>query len=103
MEIYPGIQPEGLYKVSNEALDVVMRLVQHIEGSGRNVTGDNWFSSIPLAKYLLDKNLSYVGTIRKNKKELPKEFITTKQLRTKIIHFRFPGRNNNSFIYSKEK
>lgn len=46
MEIYANIQPEGPYKVSNKTLDVVMQLVQHIEVSGRNVTGDNWFSSI---------------------------------------------------------
>lgn len=64
MEIYADIQPEGPYEVSNKAFDVVMRLVQHIEGSGKNATGDNWFSSIPFAKCLLDKNLSYVSTIQ---------------------------------------
>ncbi|XP_043529513.1 piggyBac transposable element-derived protein 4-like isoform X2 [Frieseomelitta varia] len=110
MEIYVGIQPEGRYKVSNKVLDVVMRLVQHIEGSGRNVTGDNWFSSIPLAKCLLDKKLSYVGTIRKNKKELPKEFVTTKNREPKSSIFGFqdeativsyiPKKNRNVLLIS---
>jgi len=42
-------------------------------GSKRNITGDNWFTSVPLVKDLLEKGLTYVGTIRKNKGEIPEE------------------------------
>ncbi|KAB0805147.1 hypothetical protein PPYR_02117, partial [Photinus pyralis] len=74
MEIYVGTQPDGAYKVSNSPFDVVLRLCKHIFGSGRNITMDNWFTSIPLVKKLLDHNLTVIGTIRKNKRELPLEF-----------------------------
>lgn len=75
LEIYAGQQPDGPYKVSNKPADVVLRLSQHISGTGRNLTMDNWFTSVPLFQKLLkDHKLTAVGTIRKNKKELPLEF-----------------------------
>lgn len=46
-----------------------------ISGSNKNVTMDNWFSSIPLAKHLLEEcKVTMVGTIKKNKRELPIDF-----------------------------
>ena len=41
----------------------------------RSLTADNFFSSIPLADKLLENNISYVGTLRKNKKEIPNNFL----------------------------
>lgn len=80
MEIYLGKQPdESPYKLSNKPDDVVLRLVRSIDNSGRNVTADNWFTSVPLVNQLLKKKLSYVGTIRKNKAELPPEMIQKKR------------------------
>ena len=38
--------------------------------SGNNVTGDNFFSSGSLCKNLLRKSISYVGTVRANRREL---------------------------------
>ena len=78
MEIYCGKQPEGPYAVSNSPSDIVSRLVTHIEGSNRNVTMDNWYTSHPLAIRLLEKNLTCIGTIRKNKREIPPEFLPKK-------------------------
>ncbi|KAJ8952463.1 hypothetical protein NQ314_007539 [Rhamnusium bicolor] len=41
----------------------------------RNITIDNWFTSIPLVETLAkDYKLTVIGTIRKNKKKLPLEF-----------------------------
>lgn len=75
LEVYTGQQPEGPYKVSNSPGDVVMRLCDIIKGTGRNITIDNWFTSIPLVETLAkDYKLTVIGTIRKNKKELPLEF-----------------------------
>lgn len=68
MEIYAGSQPEGPYAVNNSAKDVVERIVQPISGTNRNVTLDNWFTSIPLAIDLLKNHkLTMVGTIRKQR------------------------------------
>ena len=36
---------------------------------------DNFFTSVTLAQELLEKKLSLVGTMRKNKKEIPTEFL----------------------------
>lgn len=73
LEIYAGKQPEGSYALSNKSLDVVERLIAPIHNSGRNVTADNWFSDVSLLKDLADNHrLSYVGTLKKNKWQIPK-------------------------------
>uniref|UniRef100_A0A1B6L6A3 PiggyBac transposable element-derived protein domain-containing protein n=1 Tax=Graphocephala atropunctata TaxID=36148 RepID=A0A1B6L6A3_9HEMI len=70
MEVYCGTQPEGPYRISNSAKDVVLRLIQPISNSGRNVTVDNYFCSLPLLNELAkDHHLSVVGTLRKNKRD----------------------------------
>ncbi|KAJ8914727.1 hypothetical protein NQ315_017437 [Exocentrus adspersus] len=75
MEVYVGKQPEGPFAVSNSPKDVVARLCQPIKGTGRNVTVDYWFTSLELLENLKKNfNLTLLGTIRKNKKELPQEF-----------------------------
>lgn len=73
MEIYYGKQqPHGSFNISNKATDVVLRLVQPISQSSLNVTVDNFFCSIPLWDELAQVHkLSNVGTVRKNKRELP--------------------------------
>ncbi|XP_067633731.1 piggyBac transposable element-derived protein 4-like [Eurosta solidaginis] len=55
--------------------DFVKELTRSIHGSNRNVTIDNWFTSIPLEKQLLQQpyKLTIVGTLRANKKEIPEE------------------------------
>ncbi|XP_049310276.1 piggyBac transposable element-derived protein 4-like [Bactrocera dorsalis] len=80
IELYAGKQPEGPYQVSNAASDVVKRLITPISGTGRNLTVDNWYTSVPLTNDLAkDHKISVVGTIRKNKKDIPPCFIDKKQ------------------------
>ncbi|KFM59493.1 PiggyBac transposable element-derived protein 4, partial [Stegodyphus mimosarum] len=78
LEIYPGLQPQGPYCVKNTPDEIVKRLCQNLYGSGRNITTDNWYTSYNLAKDLLKKKITIVGTIRKNKRELPAEFVSGK-------------------------
>jgi hypothetical protein len=59
------------------ASDVVCTLVQPISGQdrgGRNVTTDNFFTSVELANQLKNKKLTLVGTMKQNKREIPQEF-----------------------------
>lgn len=57
----------------------VEELVKCVRGSHRNITTDNWFTSLPLMKNLVSNfGLTMIGTIRKNKKELPPEFLDIK-------------------------
>ena len=74
LETYVGTQNSTRFQKSNKPEDVVLRLVEPIKKSGRNITADNWFTSIPLIEKLTKLKFSYVGTIRKNKRELPNEF-----------------------------
>jgi hypothetical protein len=79
LEIYVGKQHEGPYQLSNSLADVVERMLSPISGSGRSVTVDSWFTSVPLVMKLLKyHNLTLLGTIRKNKKEIPPQLVQTK-------------------------
>ena len=68
LETYAGKQPDGPHSLSNKPADVVRRLFAHISGSGRNITADNWFTDIDLVQELKEKKLSYVGTLKRNKR-----------------------------------
>nr|CAI5861789.1 unnamed protein product [Callosobruchus analis] len=61
----------------------VEQLTASIQGSNRNVTMDNWFTSVPLVDRFAEKpfNLSIVGTIRKNKPQLPSQITENKKER----------------------
>lgn len=88
MEIYAGKNPStGI----NHPIDIVKRLMKPLYKSGRNLTTDNWYTSYQLAKDLLRENISLVGTMRKNKREIPPPFVTTK------------GREVNSSIFGFQK
>lgn len=89
MEIYPGKQPDGPFSLSNSAKDVVLRLIEPISGSGRNITTDNWYSSLGLSEELLKKKLSFVGTLRKNKPQIPKELLNVKERPEKSSMFAY--------------
>ena len=75
IEVYVGTQPDGPYKVSNSPGDVVEQLCSGIFGTGRNITLDNWFTSYDLAEKMLRHQITLVGTLRKNKRHIPPEFL----------------------------
>ena len=52
---------------------VVIRLMEPYHKTGKNVATDNCFTSLKTAKNLLHHNITMVGTLRKNKKEIPAE------------------------------
>jgi hypothetical protein len=56
----------------------VVRLVP-VRDSRRNITTDNWYTSILLVKALMEMKLTLVGTLCKNKSEIPIEFLPNKQ------------------------
>lgn len=57
----------------------VVRLCKPIEHTNRNVTADNYFSSIETVDELNKRELTYVGTMKKDKLIIPKEFLPDKQ------------------------
>lgn len=78
LEVYCGKQPKGPYDVSNCPHDVVMRLVKPSTGENRNLTTDNWYTSHELGQDLLMEKITLLGTMRKNKREIPIEFLPSK-------------------------
>ncbi|XP_071650388.1 piggyBac transposable element-derived protein 4-like isoform X2 [Temnothorax longispinosus] len=77
MEIYAGEQPESSCQAVNKPNAIVKRLIESVQVSGRNITFNNWFVSIPLAQDLLKKQITVVGALRKNKRQIPPEFTST--------------------------
>ena len=61
-----------------------MHLAEPFKKSGRNNTCDNFFTNLDLGRKLLKDRLTLFGTIRKNRKELPPEFVTPKRRKAKI-------------------
>ncbi|CAG5996995.1 unnamed protein product, partial [Menidia menidia] len=50
---------------------VVMRLMEPFLDKGRNVTTDNFFTSLSLAKRLLSRNTTILGTVNRIRQEIP--------------------------------
>lgn len=48
-----------------------LTLLKPYFGSGINVTMDNWFSSFPLFEKLKSQNITAVGTVRSNRRDVP--------------------------------
>ena len=51
--------------------DLVMEITSDIHYTGRNLTADRGFSSLPIALDLYQRDVTYVGTIKKNMSGLP--------------------------------
>lgn len=82
--IYCGKNTDGMHlseeeKRYSKPTQAVLRLSKPFFDSNRNVTADNWFSSIELVDILFDKGLTFVGTLKKNKREIPKEFLPARR------------------------
>ncbi|KAJ8965808.1 hypothetical protein NQ317_000436 [Molorchus minor] len=76
LEVYLGKQPQGPFAVDNTNLALVCRLCEPVRGSNRNITMDNFFTSKAVADTLLrDYHLTIIGTMRKNKPQIPSELI----------------------------
>lgn len=58
----------------------IKEITSPIHGTNRNITMDNWFTSVPLADELLKSpyNLTLVGTLRSNKREIPEKLKNSK-------------------------
>ncbi|XP_046658756.1 piggyBac transposable element-derived protein 4-like [Homalodisca vitripennis] len=79
LEVYVAKQPPGPFNVSQSAEDVTIRICELIAGTNRNITMDNWFTSIPLAEKLFEeKQLTIVGTMRSNRIGIPEDLKANK-------------------------
>lgn len=68
-QVYLGQQPGG--REVGQGQRVVLDLVQPIEGSGRNVTTDQFFTSFELGQELKEQRLTLVGTMNQRHRDVP--------------------------------
>lgn len=73
--------------------DVVLKLCEDHLDHGRVVITDNFYTSIPLAQELLKRKTHTVGTLRKNRKGVPREVTLAKLKKGEIC-----GRENEDGI-----
>ena len=88
-EVYlgKGTHTEGL----GLAEYFIMNLASPIFGSKRNITMDNWFTSVSVAKKLLQvpHEITIVETLRKNKPEIPPEMLEVRKENVEKAKFCF--------------
>lgn len=72
-EVYTGAVGADEKKQEAPAQELVQRLMAPYEGKYYRLWMDNYFSSIPLFRALLAKQIYASGTIRKNRKGFPKD------------------------------
>lgn len=86
--------------------NVVKWLSEPILKAGRNITTDNFFTTLSLAKYLLRFQTTLVGTVRKNKRFLPIDFQSSKGemgaakflFQEKVTLVKYNGKKNKSVV-----
>ncbi|KAJ4430815.1 hypothetical protein ANN_19406 [Periplaneta americana] len=88
--IYTGRKP-GEPVEKNLGKNTVLQLFREIQNSGRNVTCDNFFMSVPLAQKLLNMKLTIVGTMKQNKTEIPQIMKANKSRQVHSSEFGFNG------------
>ncbi|XP_050307489.1 piggyBac transposable element-derived protein 4-like [Anthonomus grandis grandis] len=81
-KVYTGREKSSEFAVSEK---VVMELMEGLLDSGRTLYTDNWYTSVSLAKRLIDRKTHLVGTIRANRKGNPQEVIKEKLNRGGIV------------------
>ena len=79
LNLQPYVGRIGPRPEQSQGERVVLELTEYLCGSGCHVTGDNFFTSLPLCQSLLRRNLTYNGTLRQNKAYLPSEFLPNRQ------------------------
>ncbi|XP_057685155.1 piggyBac transposable element-derived protein 4-like [Corythoichthys intestinalis] len=90
--VYTGRQP-GEEVQRNLGENIFLKLSSGIIQTGRNITIDNFFTSVPLA----EKNLTILGTLSLNKPDIPP---ITKPSNSLLIHSSEFGFNGNMTMVS---
>ncbi|XP_050509073.1 piggyBac transposable element-derived protein 4-like, partial [Diabrotica virgifera virgifera] len=104
LQIYTG-KEAGAAPERNQGMRVVCDLSSDLKG--HNITCDNFFTSYNLGQFLLKRKITMLGTIRKNKPELPTQ-IANKEVHSSSFYFTqdttvvnyIPKKNKNVVLMS---
>ncbi|UYV77202.1 hypothetical protein LAZ67_15000101 [Cordylochernes scorpioides] len=83
--------------------NVVLELVKPIENTNRNITTDNWYTSYELAMELKKRNITLVGTLKKNKAIIPKNFLLNGDIGVSQYGFDAMGVTILSYVPKQKK
>ena len=72
-------------EVNTTSTNIVMNLCENIFHKGHTLCTDNWYTSVNLAKQLIQKNTHLIGTLRSNRKDNPKEVVFKKLKRGECV------------------
>ncbi len=107
MQVYMGKPSTGRAE-KNQGMRVVLDMTTGLQG--HNITCDNFFTSYALGQELLKRKLTMVGTVRKNKPELPPALVSTRGREALSSKFAFtdthtlvsyvPKKNRNVILMS---
>ncbi|XP_063743292.1 piggyBac transposable element-derived protein 4-like [Eleginops maclovinus] len=107
MQVYTGKLPGGTSE-KNQGMRVVLEMSEGLQG--HNITCDNFFTSYRLGDELQKRKLTMLGTVRRNKPELPTEILKMhgRPLHSSIFAFTekatvvsyCPKRNKNVLVMS---
>ncbi|XP_061878322.1 piggyBac transposable element-derived protein 4-like [Entelurus aequoreus] len=86
MQVYTGKAP-GEAPEKNQGMRVVLDMAEGLEG--HNITCDNFFTSYALGEELAKRKVTMLGTVRKNKPELPSELVAIKNRQATSSVFAF--------------
>ena len=86
---YTGKPVEVTESHIKDTLTLVKQIVEGYEQhgyslKGTNISMDRYYTSIPLAEWLYDKNITCIGTLNSNRKGMPKEIKETKVKEQKL-------------------
>lgn len=95
LEAYVG-RDRNNSAMANTGAMIVLRLTDGL--NGRNVTCDNFFTSHSLATELKKRQMTLVGTIRKNRKELPPVLIDMKRKPAEYSEFVFDHKLRGTLV-----
>ena len=109
-QVYLG--KEGHHSEIGQGSRVVLEMTQHLTGSGRNCTGDNFFTSLNLSRALLCRKITYIGTVGKTNQFLPPALknIKGRELCSSVFAFEkdhclvsyVPRKNRNVLVLSSQ-
>ena len=95
LQVYTGMVDNT--REINQGQRVVLDLMKPFLNKGYGVTTYKFFTSFPLASELLKQCTTLVGTLRSNKKEIPKEFLPDKR---KDVHSSIFGFTQDTTLVS---
>lgn len=86
----------------NQGARVVKQLVEPYKSTGRNITTDNFFTSLELAEDLVQWNLSIVGTLKKKQKVRPPRIQSVERAACIVVDVWFPEKRNDIFLCAEK-